>query len=263
MKRLVGWRLPSFVGVVGVFVCSCLFLARHYDELDDYARDVAKLRLACESPPRRHRLVPRQPRDGTVSAEPRLMRRALLLAALAALPSVLTASTHVRVAYFPEPGFCELRTDGTYAGATLDYLAQLAKICDWTVEPVPCTYDEVLDRLARGDLDLVGGLADTMNHRDRFHLSTYAIGTSNMMAAKILFSFPVRPSHFCVPKGREDLAHRLDDAILRLLAEQPEFERLVLQRHFPVKPRLDLDLTPKERDYLAARQAHEARRRLA
>lgn len=49
MKRLVGWRIPSFVGVVSVFVCSCLFLARHYDELDDCARDVAKLRLACES----------------------------------------------------------------------------------------------------------------------------------------------------------------------------------------------------------------------
>ena len=49
MKRLVGWRIPSFVGVVGVFVCSCLFLARHYDELDACARDVAKLRLACES----------------------------------------------------------------------------------------------------------------------------------------------------------------------------------------------------------------------
>ena len=49
MKRLVGWRIPPFVGVVGVFICSCLFLARHYDELDACARDVAKLRLACEN----------------------------------------------------------------------------------------------------------------------------------------------------------------------------------------------------------------------
>ena len=49
MKRFVGWRIPSFVGVVGVFVCSCLFLARHYDELDACVRDEAKLRLACES----------------------------------------------------------------------------------------------------------------------------------------------------------------------------------------------------------------------
>ena len=260
------------------------------------------------------------------------MRRALLLTALAALPLLLTASTRVRVAYFPEPGFCELRTDGTYAGATLDFLAPLAKICDWAVEPVPCTYDEALGRLARGELDLVGGLADTMDHRDRFRLSTYAIGTcgyhlfvradspcspghfaswqgleiavgprdrirkrlesflkthgiayrlrvfaradeavkafhsgqvaavlalgtSDMMAAKILFSFPVRPSHFGFTKGREDLARQLDGAVLRLLVEQPEIERLVRQHHFPVKPRLDLDLTPEERDYLAARRA--------
>ena len=49
MKRFVGWRIPSFVGMVGVFACSCLFLARHYDELDADARDEAKLRLACES----------------------------------------------------------------------------------------------------------------------------------------------------------------------------------------------------------------------
>ncbi len=260
------------------------------------------------------------------------MRQLLLLAALAALPSFLTAATRVRVAYYPEPGFCERRADGTYAGATLDFLAPLAKICDWTVEPVPCTYDEALDRLARGELDLVGGLADTMNLRDRFRLSTYAIGTcgyhlfvradspcspghfaswqgleiavgprdrvrkrledflkthgvayrlrvfaradeavkafhsgqvaavlalgtDDMQPAKILFSFPVRPSHFGFTKGREDLARRLDGAILRLLAEQPEIERLVRKRHFPVKPRLDLDLTPEERDYLSARRA--------
>lgn len=261
------------------------------------------------------------------------MRRALLLlSALAAVPLVLAASTRVRVAYVPEPGFCERKPDGSYAGATLDYLAPLAKLCDWTVEPVYCTYDEALDRLARGELDLVGGLADTMDNRDRFRLSSYAIGTcgyhlfvranspcspghfaswqgleiavgprtrirrrlenflktrgiayrlrtfaraneavqafhsgqvaavlalgtADMTAAKILFSFPVRPSHFCVPKGREDLARQLDNAILRLLSEQPEIERLVRQRHFPVKPRLDLDLTPEERDYLAARRA--------
>ena len=52
------------------------------------------------------------------------MRRALLLlAALAAVPLVLAASTRVRVAYFPESGFCERKPDGSYAGATLDYLA--------------------------------------------------------------------------------------------------------------------------------------------
>ncbi len=260
------------------------------------------------------------------------MRQLLLLAALAALPSFLTAATRVRVAYYPEPGLCEQRADGSYAGATPDFLAPLAKICDWTVEPVPCTYDEAFDRLARGELDLVGGVIDTVQHRDRFHLSSYAIGscgynlfvradsscapghfaswqgleiaigpggrirkrledflkahgvtyrlrvfaradeavkafhggqvaavfalgTDDMMAAKILFSFPVRPTHFCVPKGREDLARQLDRGILRLLTEQPELERRVRQRHFPVKQRLDLDLTPEERAYLSARLA--------
>lgn len=39
----------ALVGVGGVFVGSCLFLARHYDELGACARDVAEMRLACES----------------------------------------------------------------------------------------------------------------------------------------------------------------------------------------------------------------------
>ena len=42
-------KISIFTTILVVFVASCLFLARHYDELDACARDVAELRLACEN----------------------------------------------------------------------------------------------------------------------------------------------------------------------------------------------------------------------
>lgn len=42
-------KISVFTAILVVFVASCLFLARHYDELDACARDVAELRLACEN----------------------------------------------------------------------------------------------------------------------------------------------------------------------------------------------------------------------
>lgn len=42
-------KISVFTTILVIFVASCLFLARHYDELDDCARDIAELRLACES----------------------------------------------------------------------------------------------------------------------------------------------------------------------------------------------------------------------
>lgn len=47
--RSMRWKVPAVAGLVAVFVASCLFLARHYDELNACARDVAELRLACEN----------------------------------------------------------------------------------------------------------------------------------------------------------------------------------------------------------------------
>lgn len=42
-------KISIFTAILAVFVASCLFLARHYDDLNDCARDVAELRLACEN----------------------------------------------------------------------------------------------------------------------------------------------------------------------------------------------------------------------
>lgn len=48
-RSSVLWKALAASALAGLFAASCLFLARHYDELEDCARDVAELRLACEN----------------------------------------------------------------------------------------------------------------------------------------------------------------------------------------------------------------------
>ena len=99
-----------------------------------------------------------------------------LFAALFLLPATLAASTRVRIAYYFDPGLCERRSDGALTGAMLDYFVQLAKLNDWEIEPVYCTYDEALARLERNEIDLVGGVTATAERRKAFSFPVSTAG---------------------------------------------------------------------------------------
>ena len=104
------------------------------------------------------------------------MRRGLLCAALALAAGFLPAATRVRTAYYLEPGMCERQADGSYVGSVLDYLAALAQLNDWEIEPVYCSYDEALRRLARNEVDLVGGVTSTPARRKAFSFPSASTG---------------------------------------------------------------------------------------
>ena len=106
-----------------------------------------------------------------------MRRTTSLLAALALLAATnAAAATRVRTAYYLEPGLCEQRADGSFAGVVVDYLATLAKLNDWEIEPVFCSYDEALVRLARNEIDLVGGVTSTPARRKAFSFPSYSTG---------------------------------------------------------------------------------------
>ena len=271
-------------------------------------------------------------RDDIASAAGAGVRRAALplLAALVACPALLPAATRVRTAYYLEPGMCERQEDGSYAGATLDYLAALAKLNDWEIEPVYCSYDEALARLRRSEVDLVGGVTATAERRKAFSFpayatgdyrpylyahsdspcepnnlrtwqgieialgqgdqacamleaylkrhgityrlrrfengtaavrafrsgevgAIYALGTAELLSAKLLASFPSQPTYFCVPNARTNLLEQLESGILRLQGEQPDLGLRIRNRYFPVVARPDPEFTPAERAWLTAR----------
>ena len=73
--------------------------------------------------------------------------------------AALPAETLVRTAYYLEPGLCEKMMDGSYTGASIEYLSLLAKQNNWKISPVFCTYSEALDKLERGEIDLLGALS--------------------------------------------------------------------------------------------------------
>ena len=103
--------------------------------------------------------------------------RTWFLAAALFAPIVISAATRIRVAYYLEPGLCERLPDGTYVGATVDFLVSLAKINDWEIEPVYCTYDEALDLLSAGKIDLVGGVLASIDRHRNFKYSEFATGS--------------------------------------------------------------------------------------
>ena len=87
--------------------------------------------------------------------------------------------TLVRTAYYLEPGLCEKMMDGSYTGATIEYLSLLTKQNNWKISPVFCTYSEALDKLERGEIDLLGGVIDSFENRERFTFATQATGIYN------------------------------------------------------------------------------------
>lgn len=255
----------------------------------------------------------------------------LLVAATAFLPMGLFSATPVRAAYYLESGLCERREDGTLTGAMLDWYVQLAKVNDWDIKPVYCTYDEALARLARNEIDIVGGVTATAERRNQFsfpaystgeyhpHLfvhpsspyvigrprtwqdieigigpgeqaqavlerymnfrgiryrlrryesgaaaeraffmgeigAVYALGAAKFLSSRVLVSFPSQPAYICVPRERKDLLEQVEAGILRLQSELPDLNSRIQTRHYPVTPRIEMDLTTDERIWIEKRQ---------
>lgn len=251
----------------------------------------------------------------------------ILVAATILLPVELFPATPVRAAYYLESGLCERREDGSLAGAMIDWYVQLAKVNDWSITPVYCTYDEALARLARNEIDIVGGVTATSERRNQFsfpayatgeyrpHLfvhpsspyvigqpqtwqdieigigpggqtqailekyltfrgiryrlrryasaeaaerafftgeigAVYALGAEKFLSSRDLVSFPSQPTYICVPSARKDLLEQVENGILRLQSELPDLNSRIQARHFPVTPRIEMDLTNEERIWL-------------
>lgn len=87
----------------------------------------------------------------------------------------------VRVGYFSYDGFSIPDGEGGIVGYESDYLDEIASYAGWTYEYIPGTVEECLDRLASGEVDLVGGLQYTEKRESYFDRSKYDIGLEHTM----------------------------------------------------------------------------------
>lgn len=95
------------------------------------------------------------------------MKRILLFLVLSLASSVWAAAGKlVRVAFYPSPGWCEIDSEGKRKGYVPDWVAEISSRCSWKVQWVQCRWDDALELLKKGDIDVVVGVSyDTRRAR--------------------------------------------------------------------------------------------------
>lgn len=97
-----------------------------------------------------------------------LVTAALLVAALALLPPASAAGPAVSVGVYQNPPKVFLDETGRPAGIFIDLIEAVAGEEDWTLSYLPGTWAEGLDRLERGEIDLMPDVARTPEREEKY-----------------------------------------------------------------------------------------------
>ncbi len=84
----------------------------------------------------------------------------------------------VRVGYYILDGFQERDDHGNYTGYGYDFYAEIAQYTGWEYEFVEGSYEECLDMLVDGSIDVMSGLDVSGDSRKGLEFSRYSMGTT-------------------------------------------------------------------------------------
>ena len=111
----------------------------------------------------------------------------MILSMLLVILAVLFAATGVsadrgekkilRVGDIGYEGFIDKQADGTYEGYGVSYLNRISWYTGWKYEYVSGTWEEILDMLERGEIDLICTAQKTPERMERFDFSDVSIGS--------------------------------------------------------------------------------------
>lgn len=111
----------------------------------------------------------------------------VILSMLLVILAVLFAATGVsadrgenkilRVGDIGYEGFIDKQADGSYEGYGVSYLNRIARYTGWKYEYVSGTWEEILDMLERGEIDLICTAQKTPERMERFDFSDVSIGS--------------------------------------------------------------------------------------
>lgn len=82
----------------------------------------------------------------------------------------------VKVGYIGYKGFIEEDGSGNYSGYAVEYLNEIAKYTGWKYEYVYGTWEEQLDALKRGKIDIVCQAQMTPERKKKYLFSKYSVG---------------------------------------------------------------------------------------
>lgn len=102
----------------------------------------------------------------------------LLLAPLGALAQPAPTPKRVRVGYFAFNSFHNTDDQGQRSGYGYEYLQEIAKYTDWEYEYVSGTWDQCLEMLEKGEIDLLGSAQKTADREQLFDYPKLESGVS-------------------------------------------------------------------------------------
>jgi diguanylate cyclase (GGDEF)-like protein len=83
----------------------------------------------------------------------------------------------VKVAFFPMTGYHEYDENGNPTGMDVDYLDALKEYTNWEIRYIDCdSWDEALDKLAKGEVDLVGSAQYSEEREKKFSYASFQSG---------------------------------------------------------------------------------------
>lgn len=82
----------------------------------------------------------------------------------------------VKVGYFDYDGFIDQEPNGNFSGYGYDYLEEITNYTGWQYEFVKGSWEECLDRLEKGEIDLLCTAQYTSERAEKFDYSKYEIG---------------------------------------------------------------------------------------
>lgn len=91
------------------------------------------------------------------------------------------AQKTVRVGWYVAAGLEDVLEDQTPAGYNYEYLIKIKQYTSWQYEFVYCTWPEAEAALIRGDVDLVGDVAKTVERQQKYEYCAYPSGYSHMV----------------------------------------------------------------------------------
>jgi|GEM_PF-381112 len=112
---------------------------------------------------------PSRPGPGMALVAALLLGLAFITATVDALAQSADSSGPLRVGVYHNPPKLFLEDDGTPSGIWGDLLHELARREGWQLSVVPCNWNDCLEQLAAGDIDLMPDVARTPTREQRFN----------------------------------------------------------------------------------------------
>jgi len=104
----------------------------------------------------------------------------LLLVILCTLGNLVAEGAEqrvIKIGYTTNPGFINLKTDGTYDGYAVSYLQEIAKYTGWRYEYVHDTKEKINQALLDGDIDLICNMSFTPERAQIYDYTLYPADT--------------------------------------------------------------------------------------